>query len=157
MLRPSNHKSNPRRRGAVTVEFAIMAPVFVIIFMGMTEASRLFESQNQLNAAAREGARMAAMERTGISGSTNTKVTNDIKNYIKATGLDPSKVSISIVDHDDPSKTFNLDDPNNSLKYFEVKLSVPVSALSSYAPPGTSSLKMNSKMVFRNIKLHPAG
>jgi Flp pilus assembly protein TadG len=154
MIRKPQH--NLWRRGAVTVEFAIMAPVLVTIFMGMTEASRLFEVQNQLNAAAREGARMAAMERTG-AGGTNTKVTADIKNYLKATGLDPEKINIQIVDHSDPSKTFNLDDPANSLKYFEVNLSVPYSATSSYSPPGTDGLKLNSKMVFRNIKIHPAG
>ena len=146
------------KRGAVTVEFAFMAPVFLTLVMGVTEASRLFDVQNQLNSAGREGARLAAMDRAGLSGSgtgvaTNTKVTNDIKNFLKATRLDPTKVNVSIVDHNDPTKTFNLDDPANSLKYFEVKIQVPYSATTSTVPAGMQTFNLNSKVVFRNIKL----
>ena len=151
-----------KSRGAVTVEFALMAPIFLTMVMGVTEASRLFDVQNQMNSAAREGARLAAMDRTGLSGagtgvSTNTKVINDVKNILKATGLDPANINISIVDHNDPSQAFNLDDPANSLKYFEVKISVPYSATTSSVPTGMETFSLKSKVVFRNIKLAAEG
>ncbi len=150
------HKKKEFRRGAVTVEFALIAPVFLTLILGVTEASRLFELQNQLAVAAREGARMAAMDRSGLVNegtSTNTKVTNDMKNYLQAAGLDPEDLSIQIVDHDDPTQAFNLDDPNNSLKYFEVRISIPYGNVSHMTPPGMEDQQLGAKVVFRNSKL----
>lgn len=147
---------NKRRRGAVTVEFALMAPVFLTLVLGVTEVSRLFEIKNQMAVAAREGARTAAMDREGLTvdgQSTNTKVTNDIKNFLKASGLDPNKVQVKIVDHNDPTKAFNLDDPNNSLKYFEVQISVPYGDVSAMTPPGMENEQLAAKIVFRNSKI----
>jgi len=151
--RPTKQKN---RRGAVTVEFALIAPVFLTLILGVTEASRLFELQNQLSVAAREGARMAAMDRSGLVNegqSTNTKVANDMKNYLEAAGIDPDDVNIQIVDHNDPSQAFNLDDPNNSLKYFEVRISIPYGDVSPMTPPGMEDHQLGAKIVFRNSKL----
>lgn len=145
-------RQTTKRRGAVTVEFALIAPVFMTLVMGVTEVSRLFEVQNQLANAAREGARMAAMERTG-GVNTNSKAIQDVKNFLKATGLDPEKVSVQIVDHNNPAKAFNLDDPANSLKYFEMKITVPYSATTPSLPVGPGDFNMNAKIVMRNIKL----
>jgi hypothetical protein len=149
-------KQQQNRRGAVTVEFALIAPVFLTLILGVTEASRLFELQNQLAVAAREGARMAAMDRSGLVNegqSTNTKVTNDMKNFLEAAGIDPADVNIEIVSHDDPSQMFNLDDPTNSLKYFEVRISIPYGNVSHMTPPGMEDQQLGAKVVFRNSKL----
>lgn len=148
------HRSNAcDRRGAVTVEFALIAPVFLVLTLGVVEVSRMFELQNQLSVAAREGARMATMERSGLvpeGQSTNAKVIQDVKNLLKAQGLDPDDVNVQIVDHEDPTKAFNLDDPANSLKYFEVRISVPYQA--GYTPPDLTDFSLHSKIVFRNSK-----
>ncbi len=143
------------RRGAVTIEFALMAPVFLVLVLGVTETSRMFEVKNQLAVAAREGARMAAMERSGLVAdgqSTNAKVIADVKNFLEASGLDPSDVNVEIVSHADPSTGFNLDDPANSLKYFELKISVPFEAASAVCPPDLTEYNLQSKIVFRNSK-----
>jgi Flp pilus assembly protein TadG len=140
----------------VTVEFAMVAPVFLTLLLGVTETSRLFETRNQLAIAAREGARRAAMDRSGIVAegqSTNAKVTQDVKNFLKASGLDPEKVTVQVVSHDDPSQAFNLDDPANSLKYFELRVSVPYNEVSHLAPPGMEEHQLGAKIVFRNSKL----
>ena len=147
-----------RRRGAVTVEFALMAPVFLVMVLGVTETARMFEMQNQLQVAAREGARMAAMDRTGLTSqgqSTNANVVQDVKNFLAATGMDPNDINVQIVSHEDPTAGFNLDDPTNSLKYFQVKVSVPFSA-SSQVVPEAADFKLQSKIVFRNTKLFAA-
>lgn len=57
------------RRGAATVEFALVAPVFLTMILGVTEVSRMFEMQNQLQVAAREGARTGVMDRTGLTSA----------------------------------------------------------------------------------------
>ena len=144
------------RRGTATVEFAMVAPVFLTLLLGVTETSRLFETRNQLAVAAREGARMAAMDRSGIVAdgqTTNAKVTQDVKNFLQASGLDPDKVNVEVVSHDDPSQAFNLDDPANSLKYFELRVSVPYNEVSHLAPPGMEEHQLGAKIVFRNSKL----
>ncbi len=60
-----------RSPGIGVVEFAVAAPLLVIMVFGMVEASRLYEMQNQLLMAAREGARLAAMQREGILARAN--------------------------------------------------------------------------------------
>jgi Flp pilus assembly protein TadG len=147
------------RRGTATVEFAMVAPVFLAMVLGVTETSRMFEVKNQLAVAAREGARTAAMERSGLVAdgqSTNAKVTLDVKNYLKAAGLDPDKASVKIVSHSNPGSTFNLDDPANSLKYFELQISIPYSSTSSVVPPSLANFNLQSKIVFRNSKSQTA-
>lgn len=143
------------RRGAVTVEFALMVPVFLTLVLGVTETSRIFEMKNQLAVAAREGARMAAMERSGLVAegqSTNAKVTRDVKNFLQAAGLDPDDINVQIVSHQDPTATFNLDAAANSLKYFELRISVPFDAASTLVPPDMTDFNLESKIVFRNAK-----
>lgn len=49
-----------RRKGAAAVEFAIIAPVFVGLVLGMLEVGSCLTAQQRLNNAAREGARQAA-------------------------------------------------------------------------------------------------
>jgi Flp pilus assembly protein TadG len=148
------------RRGTATVEFAIVAPVFLAMILGVTEVSRMFEVQNQLQVAAREGARTAVMDRNGLvtgGQTTNAKVTQDVKNILAATGLDPNKINVSIVSHDNPSQAFDLDSTANSLKYFELKVSVPYSATSKIVPDDMVNVNLGTKVVFRNAKTTTGG
>src|SRR4030067_683679 len=64
---PKSEIRNPKsRRGAVAVEFAIVAPLLLSILFGMVELTRMFEVQNLLDTAAREGDRLAGMDREGL-------------------------------------------------------------------------------------------
>lgn len=56
--------SRASERGAVAVEFAIFAPVLVMLLLGIMEFSRAYSAQASLSSAAREGVRVMA-----ISGS----------------------------------------------------------------------------------------
>lgn len=148
-------KQSQARRGAATVEFALVAPVFLALVLGVTETSRIFEVKNQLAVAAREGARMAAMDRSGLVAegqSTNSKVVADVKNFLKASGINPEDVNVEIVSHDDPTAAFDLDAAANSLKYFELKISVPFDAASTICPDELTDVDLESKIVFRNAK-----
>lgn len=53
--------SRASERGAVAVEFAIVAPVLVMLLLGIMEFSRAYNAQASLSAAAREGVRVVAI------------------------------------------------------------------------------------------------
>lgn len=48
-------------RGALAVEFAILAPVLILILMGIIEFGRAYNVQASLSSAAREGVRVMAI------------------------------------------------------------------------------------------------
>ena len=144
-----------RRRGAVTAEFAFVAPTLLLITMGVTEASRLFEVQTQLSTAAREGARIAAMSRDGILSAgdqTNEKIVDDVKNFLSASGLPKDQITVTITDNDNPSTEFDLDNTANDLKLFRLKVSIPISAVTSSTLAGASSAELSTTLVFRNAQ-----
>ncbi|HEY8699887.1 MAG TPA: TadE/TadG family type IV pilus assembly protein [Arthrobacter sp.] len=53
--------SRASERGAVAVEFAIVAPLLVMLLLGIMEFSRAYNAQATLSAAAREGVRVMAI------------------------------------------------------------------------------------------------
>ena len=55
-------KANQKERGAVAVEMAIVLPLLLLILIGTMEFGRVFNVQNSLTQAAREGARHAAIK-----------------------------------------------------------------------------------------------
>ncbi|KQR82919.1 pilus assembly protein TadE [Arthrobacter sp. Leaf337] len=55
-------KPKQKERGAVAVEMAIVLPLLLLILIGTMEFGRVFNVQNSLTQAAREGARHAAIK-----------------------------------------------------------------------------------------------
>ena len=58
-----------KRRGAAAVEFAVVAPIFLLLVFGMIEYGRMVMVQQVLTNASREGARVAVLD-----GSTAQQV-----------------------------------------------------------------------------------
>ena len=86
------------RKGAVAVEFAIVAPVLLAIMFGMIQYGKAFEMQNQLQVAAREGARFASMDHTGMlaAGQTsNQKLIQEVKNFLATYGIAQNDVTVT--------------------------------------------------------------
>jgi Flp pilus assembly protein TadG len=80
------------RRGAATVETALVLPVFFMVMLGIVEIGRAFMVSQLLTNAAREGARTAIM-----TNSTNTEVENVVKDILQRTvGVAPSNVAVTI-------------------------------------------------------------
>lgn len=152
-LPPRKPRGREQRRGAVAVELAIVAPVLLAILLGMVELSRLFEVQNLLDEAAREGARFAAMDRDGMlqeGQSTNDKLASDVKNFLASNGIPSGDVSVAVKDHENPGADFNLDDPANNLKLFDVKVSVDFSAVSYASITPQQNYALTGSVTFRN-------
>lgn len=60
-------------RGAVAVEFAILAPVLVMLLLGIMEFGRAYNAQIELTNAAREGVRVMAISNNPTTARTAAK------------------------------------------------------------------------------------
>jgi len=141
------------RRGAVAVEFAAIAPLLLGVIVGLIELSRVYSVQNTLETAAREGARFAALDRSGmmLGGKTaNQKLTDDVKNYLASNNINPDKVNVKVTKADDPEQDFNLDDPANDLELFQVRVEVPYSDVSYTPVSDANDYSLNAALTFRN-------
>jgi hypothetical protein len=148
-----NRNQETFRRAAVAVEFAFVAPILFSTALGLIELSRAYDGQNLLETAAREGARFASMDRDGMlpeGQSTNSKLVEDVKKFLASSGLDPSDISVSVTDADDPNTTFDLDDPANDLKLFQVEITIPYSSVSFTPVSPSNDYGMKAAIVFRN-------
>jgi Flp pilus assembly protein TadG len=153
MLKQYKPNRSEKRRGAVAVEFAFVAPVLVTIVLGMIQVNRIYDGQNLLETAAREGARFAAMDRDGMLAdgqTTNSKLANDVKNYLAASGLDRDAVQVNVLDAESPEETFDLDDPANDLRLFVVEVKVPHSSVSFTPVAESDDFAMVGSITFRN-------
>lgn len=140
------------RRAAVAVEFAFVAPVLIGAALGIIELTRAYDAQNLLETAAREGARMASMDRDGMLGAgqtTNSKLIADVKNFLASSGLDPAKIGVTVKDAE-TGEPFDIDDPDNDLELFEVEITVPYSAISFTPVSPAKDYPMKASIVFRN-------
>ncbi len=70
MRRPSLARaSTVQERGAALVEFAILAPLLILLLMGIIEFGWIFGQFNQIRHAAQEGARWGAVSRPDVDSS----------------------------------------------------------------------------------------
>ena len=60
-------------RGAAMVEFAIIAPLLLLLVFGIIEFGRAYNAQNSLTHAAREGAREYAISQDPMAGEAAAK------------------------------------------------------------------------------------
>ena len=72
-----------QRQGAAVVEFAVVAPVFVLLVFGMIEFGRAVMVQQVLVNASREGARQAVLD-----GSTVAEIEDRVSTYLDASSVD---------------------------------------------------------------------
>lgn len=151
------------RRGAATVEFALVASAILLpMYVGLSAFSRVFDVDAQLHAAVREGARLAAMDRSGIvpaGQSTNSKISGDIKAFLESSGIPSSHVDVAIKGPYLPSDppvfdlpTFDLDLPSNDSKLFVVEAKVNLSDIygATHDPTNTIPDTRIARIVFRN-------
>ncbi len=75
-----------RERGSAMVEFAIVAPVLFVLIFGMIDLGRALFLLNNLTAAVREGARLAAVQDDPTTGANQTAVQNRVTGYIQNFG-----------------------------------------------------------------------
>ena len=108
-----------RRRGAAAVEFAIVAPLFFMLVLGMIEIGRMVMVQQIITNASREGARVAVLD-PAPGGTTRQDVLDKVTGYLTAANIHGASITITPTE---PS-TATYGQP------VTVSVSVPTSAVS---------------------------
>jgi len=109
-----------KRRATAAVEFAIVAPVFLLMVFGMIEYGRMVMVQQIITNASREGARTAVLD-----GATTDSVTAAVNAYLTSGSISGATVTVS---PDPPSNAQNGDPVT-------VTVSVPFSQVSWLPSP----------------------
>lgn len=78
-------------RGAAAVEFAIVLPVLVMLLFGIIEFGAAYNRSQGLHAAAREGARLAALRQT-----TRSQIEQRVLDALDGVVKDLTSVTISL-------------------------------------------------------------
>ena len=101
------------RCGAAAVEFAIVAPVFFLLVIGMIEIGRALMVQQVLINASRVGARQAV-----TAGATTSAVQTAVKDY--ATSVAVPSVSVSVTPDPAAAKSGDTMTVTTSVNYSSV-------------------------------------
>lgn len=88
---PNDDCRNNKRSGAAVVEFAVVAPLLLLLVLGTIEYGRFVVVQQVLTNAAREGARQAA-----IDGATSSSVVQVVSDYCTDAQVAGVTVSVSV-------------------------------------------------------------
>ena len=85
--------------GQTAVEFALVAPVLILLLLGVVQMGIAFNNYLAVTDAARAGARKAIVAR--LSGLTSADVTQSVRDA--ASDLDQSKLGVTVADATDPT------------------------------------------------------
>jgi Flp pilus assembly protein TadG len=97
ILRPTGDKLDrpyrlfrKKRLAAAAVEFAVVAPVFLLLVFGMIEYGRMVMVYQVLTNASREGARASVLD-----GATTSSVNTTVTNYLTDAFISGATVTVS--------------------------------------------------------------
>ena len=91
MLQIRKTKKSHNRMGVAAVEFAVVAPLLLILAFGMIESSRYLTAIHATTGAAREAARMAA-----VNGSSESDTVEMAKAFMKKSSFRSDSVTVGI-------------------------------------------------------------
>ena len=116
-----------QKRGATTVEFALVCPVFVLIIFGLIEFSRVSIVRHSVDNDAYEAARVGI-----IPGASESDVVAAAQSHLDAVGLTGATINVI------PSPLTNVADE------VTVEVTVPLSSNSWGIPRFVSGLELSS-------------
>ena len=111
---PARSRKTPRR-GAAAVEFALVAPLLFMLFLGFVDVGRAIMVKNLLTSAARDGARTATLD-----GATVAGVQSQVSSFLLGATIPGVTVNVS----PDPLDLAQIGDP------VSVNVTVPFSSVS---------------------------
>jgi Flp pilus assembly protein TadG len=88
----ASHDPTSQQRGAAAIEFAIVFPLFFMIFYGIITYGLIFVAQQSLTLAAQEGARAALRAATANPGDVACNTAKNVANWL---GTGPTGVACS--------------------------------------------------------------
>jgi Flp pilus assembly protein TadG len=119
-----------RRTGTAVVEFAFVAPVLVLLMLGLFELSRGMMVRQMLCGAARKGCRTGILKQYG-----SQDIINDATNVMRDNGFDVTKfnppsvasITIQVTDPNGNALSDALDAPSGST--VSVQVTIPASSV----------------------------
>jgi Flp pilus assembly protein TadG len=117
------------RRGVAAIEFALVAPLFLLFAFGLIEFSRLLWTDNALEYAAEQAARYALANPTASATQIRAVAVGQVPT------VDPNAVTVTI--------TY---DTTNGVQFVTVTASTPFSPIVSIIPIGSLTLSGSSRM-----------
>ena len=93
-------RKRTERNGAAAVEFALVAPLFFLLLLGIVEFGRAMMVQQVMTNATREGARHAA-----LPGATISSVKTTVVNSLSASSIKVTADHVAVTP--DPSTAFD--------------------------------------------------
>jgi len=115
------------RGGQTLVEFALVFPVFILLLFGIVDAGRFVYMNSVLSQAAREGARLAAVEASWIGSSDPS---------CGAVGGPVCPADGAVLKADATTAANRMIDPFGSVSALYISCDVPTSAGGSGPPTG---------------------
>jgi Flp pilus assembly protein TadG len=92
----SRHAKGSRATGTAMLETVIVLPLLLLVLFGIVELSVVLGRWQALSNAAREGARLAIVFRTGCdSPAVEAEVQLRVENYAEALGITPVEVEVA--------------------------------------------------------------
>jgi len=114
----TSNKLHKKRRGAAAVEFAVVAPLFLLLLAGIIEFGQVFRIEHHLSTASRRAARTAM-----FNGAETTAVAAMVEERVEdMTGIDPSQITVEIAVNGDPEINLNQAQTGDEIS---VTVSVP--------------------------------
>jgi len=150
------------RRGAATVEFAVLAPLFLLLVLGTVELGSAINHSQTMHSALREAGRLASMDYKQIlppDTNINLKITQDLRNFLTAGGIPGNLVTISI-EHAggaNDGQPFDLSDPDNELELFRILASVPYPSVSAMPLRYMEGQTLTAQMTYRKGRVSLVG
>ena len=99
-------RARNRRRGAVLLEFALVATMFLVLLMGMLQFGIYLSTSNSLWNLSREGARFASVQRSDSAtvADNNTNIINHVTKVapdgMLPPDINPAKLTVTITPND---------------------------------------------------------
>ena len=142
------------RRGVAALEAAVVMPMMLILVLGTIEMGTALRASTIMQSSVREAGRLANMNWTDMvsAGDTpNAKVERDLRNYVTASGLPGSDLTIAITyaEGGNAGQTFDLADEDNELQKVKISLSLPYSSISLFPTRYMGGKNVSASLVLR--------
>ncbi len=150
----SSKTKNQSRRGVAALEAAVVTPMLLVLVLGTIEIGTALRASTIMQSAVREAGRLASMDWRYIveDGDTpNAKMERDLRNFVTASGLPGSQLTIDVVhaDGEDAGQDFDLTDTDNNLKLIKIELSLPYSQVSLFPNRYLGGSAVNARLIMR--------
>lgn len=154
MKRRNHYIQKNDRKGVAAVECAIMLPIMMVLVLGLIEMGTALRASTIMQSSVREAGRLASIDWRYVveDGETpNTKVEQDIRNFVTASGLPGADLVVSIehAEGDSAGTEFDISDSDNELKLVLIEIRLPYASISLFPTQYMGGKELRAGLVSR--------